>query len=233
MAIELSVFDTNGTLTGNFFDLLQKVETAIPVPNLFLAKFDIPSVITDQIHDTLGESPQDGKTNINRVVDLFGSDVLSKNAGFAVCNGINTNTEKIQVNKVGSQKNGYLPISYNEQRDFDPTDLSLQFMETVISVADFIFKPWIRMVAREGGFSDNNLHTDIEILYLERHNDSGFFNFFSNTGAPMIRKHYTFYNCLPYNVDAEGIQTYTDTPQVVNKKVDFHFDRYDVKLPTK
>lgn len=233
MAIELSVFDTNGTLTGNFFDILQKVETSIPVPNLFLVKFDIPASITDQIHGALGESPQDGNTNIDNVVNLFSSDILSKNTGFVVCNGINTNTEKIQVNKAGNQKNGYLPISYNEQRDFDPTDLSLQFIETVISTADFIFKPWIKMVAREGGFSDSGLHTNIDILYLERHNDSGFFNFFSNTGNPLIRKHYTFYNCLPYNVDAEGIQTYSDTPGVVNKKVDFTFDRYDVKLPVK
>ena len=235
MPIELSELDlqNGGSLTGNFFQLLNQLETTIPIPNLFIVKFDIPSAISDEVHDTLGESPSDGKTNINAAANLFKDAKISTNTGFAVCNGINVNTETIAVDKVGNQVNGYLPISFNKNREFNPTDLSTQFIENVVSVADFIFKPWVRMVARNGGFSDTNLHTNLEILYLERSSKSGFFNFFSNTGTPSIRKVYTFYNCLPYNVAAEGIQTYADEPSLINKEIKWTFDRYDIKLPKK
>ena len=168
MPIELSELDlqNGGTLTGNFYQLLNEVETTLPIPNLFIVKFDIPAVISDEVHDNLGESPNDGKTNINVAANLFKDSKISTNTGFALCNGIDANTETITVEKVGNEVNGYLPLSFNKNRDFNPTDLGLQFIESVISVSDFIFKPWIRMVARNGGFSDSNLHTDLEILYL-------------------------------------------------------------------
>lgn len=235
MAIELSELDlqNGGGLTGNFFQLLQELETTIPIPNLFIVKFEIPPAISDELHGTLGETPNDGNTNIDAVANLFKSAKIKDNTGFAVCNGINVNTETISVDKAGNQINGYLPISYNKNRDFDPTDLSTQFMENVISVADFIFKPWVKLVARNGGFSDTDLHTDLTILYLERSSESGFFNFFTNTGSPYIRKEYNFYNCLPYSVAAEGIQTYADTPSLINKEIKWTFDRYDIKLPKK
>ena len=229
--IVLPSFQTTGTLTGNFFDVLHRVETAIPVNNLFVVKFDIPDSISDQIHGQLGESAADDKTNIDVAADLFKNSTLSENSGFIVCNGVKVIAENSEVEKLGDQINGYLPITVNARRNFDASGLSLQFMETVISVADFIFKPWTKLVAREGGFSDSNLHTNIDVLHLERTASNASFNFFSRNSYPKIRKQHTFYNCLPYSVQ-DDIVTYQDTPGLINREVQFHFDRYDIKLPT-
>jgi len=237
MPIRLSEFKSygNSTLTGNFFGLLQRLETSLPIPNLFVVEFDIPERINDLEEWYTGDTYLYNNVDVAR--EVFTDPSVYKNKGFALCNGIDVNTEKNSINQLGPTGtkgvNGFLPISVHGSRDFDATDLGVQFIESVVSVADFIFKPWIRFAARYGGFSDTNLHTDLNIYYLERNNTGRFVDVNDSTIQPLIRKQYTFYNCIPISVDAEGKQAYDDEPSLVNKLVKWKFDKYDIKLPVR
>lgn len=232
MNIRLSSLDLQrgGDLNGNFFELLQKIETSIPLLDLFVVKFDIPNLLSEEFHNTLGEYPASYNTNINKVIELFGDATISQNAGFALCHGVKTPGEKNSTKKLGNEINGYLPLSVIEKREYGFNTLTIDVIETVVSFTDFVFKPWIRLLSRYGNFSDNPLNTNIEVLHLERSpSSSSFFNFLGNN-KPSIRKHYTFYNCVPTDVDGET-NLYGNNAGIIKKAVAWKFERYTIKLP--
>lgn len=234
MNIELSNYDTqsSGGINGNFYNLLQRLETSIPIQSLFVVKFDIPPILSEKLHNKLGEYSTSDATNIDKVIELFNDPSVSQKFGFALCHGIKIPGEKNITEKKGNEVNGYLPLSVVKSRNFEYDGVSIDVLESVVSLTDFVFKPWIRLCSRYGNFSDTPLSTNIEAICLERSTTNGSFNFFESN-KPLIRKQYTFYNCIPTGVTEGKTLLYGDGENSISKHgVTWKFERYRIKLPT-
>lgn len=210
--------DLPNGIIQSFYNNLLEFDTSITDSNLFFVDFTIPSALRDDLYVYIGETTNDWNIGINKTYDIFQSKIRT------IITGVDLPDDRLNVKKIqhASSVNGFLPITVNETRDIDTTGLTTSFYDTNLSLNDFIFKPWIRLIARNGNF-DSSLNTIITVWFLGKNID------FSR---PLLRKKYTFYDCLPIDTQNKDEYIYAADPKLITHKVRWKFNRYDAKLIT-
>jgi len=214
--VNFANYDGNG-LIDEFYQRLQNFDTTLSDSNLFFVEFSIPSFLSDEYYKVIGETPNDNKIGITTVKNTFNSSIIQ-----SITNGVEIPEDSVQMDILpdNSTVNGFLPITVNKSRKIDTTGLRTTFFDTNLSLNDFIFKPWIRIIAREGCFY-NFLYTNITVIFLGRKH---------NRDNTVIRKKYTFYDCVPVDTENKDTYIYREIPTVVEQRIRWKFNRYDVQL---
>jgi hypothetical protein len=216
-------------LAMKFFDDLQSFDTSLPDSNLFYVLFSLPKDLTDNLYRTIGETPKDKDIRLDETTKIFDENKIQ-----ALTIGVDIPNEANQAKIIphSSSSNGFLPIAVNGDRVYNNTNLQTTFYDSNLSLSDLIFKPWIKLINRNGSF-DNKLYTDVYIVFLGRNNSSsngGFANFFSSSN-PSIRKMYKFYDCIPIDSLAGDNYQYESNPRILSQRIQWKFNRHDCIIP--
>ena len=138
----------NGPIPA-FLDLLSKWPTSIPLDNLWSIEFDIPNNAAYQID----EPPLvHGQWKINEIAKNI-KNVTKEFPSYKtnmLANSIKLVGEGIDTERVGSiNSEGYLRGLVTKGRaDFGTLDVA--FLETNYSFVDYIIRPWLISIARDG-----------------------------------------------------------------------------------
>jgi len=222
MSIIYKQNDANGIIT-EFYTRLLEFDTSLSDSNLFYVSYSIPEALTDELYQFIGETANDGRIGISPTKEIF-----QRNKIQALTTGVDLPDDKnsVQVIDHESSVNGYLPITVNNGRVYDSTGLKTQFYDTNLSLNDLIFKPWVRLISRNGCF-DNSLFTDVQVVFLGKQvNKSGV----GATYQSVIRKLYTFKDCIPVDTESADTYKYTIDSNIIDQRVQWKFNRYDVVL---
>jgi hypothetical protein len=128
--------------------------------------------------------------------------------------------EANQVNPEGLQQSGYIRTFTGAGRDAFQ-NLQISFLETNISFADNVIRPWViatshlGMIARSGPL---NYRCNISIYKL---------GVLSQETSPYVAQKYTFYGACPISVTGEEYN-YTQTTSPVNREATFVYHYYTV-----
>ena len=217
-------YQTNNASNGiimEFYNRLLEFDTTLSDSNLFYVSYEIPKDLKDEIYSSMGEAREDGRIGISKTKEIFQGNKIQ-----ALTTGVDIPDDKNDMQKIphDSMVNGYIPITVNSGRTYDSTGLTTTFYDTNLSLNDFIFKPWIRLISRNGCF-DNKLYTNITVVFLGR----GIHN---NTQKSIIRKQYTFYDCIPIDSQNKETYQYAQDPKLIEQRVQWKFNRYEAKLTT-
>jgi hypothetical protein len=216
-------------LIQSFYNKLQQFDTAISDSNLFYVSYSIPNALSDSVYSNIGETGNDGAIGISKTKDTFDRATIK-----ALTVGVDIPDDKLDMEVLSHQSsaNGYLPITVNKGRSIETTGLKTNFYDTNLSLNDFVFKPWIRLIARNGCF-DKDLFTDVKVIFLGK--------YFQPTDGPtglalknksVVRKQYTFRDCVPVDTENKDSYKYSVDPILLEQRVQWKFNRYDVKLTT-
>ena len=214
--VNFANYDGNG-LIDEFYQRLQNFDTTLSDSNLFFVQYVLPGFLSDNYYKYIGESPNDGRTGITTVKNTFNSTILQ-----SITNSVDIPDDSHKMQRIpdNSYVNGFLPITTSSSREIDTTGLKIGFFDTNLSLNDLVFKPWIRLVAREGCFT-NFLYTNINVIFLGRKH---------NRDNTVVRKKYTFYDCVPFDSENKDVAKYKESPSVIEHRVRFKFNRYDIQL---
>ena len=171
----------------------------------------------------MGEAREDGRIGISNTKEIFQGNKIQ-----ALTTGVDLPDDKndMQLIPHDSTVNGYIPITVNRGRTYNSTGLTTTFYDTNLSLNDFIFKPWIRLISRNGCF-DNKLYTNVTVVFLGKGiNSSGLLK----TQKSIIRKLYTFKDCVPVDTESADRYQYTVDSNLVDQRIQWKFNRYDVVL---
>lgn len=129
--------------------------------------------------------------------------------------------ENNQINPEGLQQSGYIRTFTGGGRD-SFQNLLVSFLETNVSFADNVIRPWIiatshlGMIARQGS---SNYRCNISIYKL---------GVISQESTPYVTQKYTFYGACPVSVTGEEY-SYVQTTNVVNREASFTYHYYTVE----
>lgn len=108
---------------------------------------------------------------------------------------------------------------YGSQNKIDIT-----FLENNIDIIDYFLKPWIIATSHKGLIEDGDVNTNLKAtidVYLyaraKYRND-----------VPSLRKHLTFYNCVPFTANPDAVSYNDLSYSDITKVVGFAFDRYTI-----
>jgi len=178
---------------SNILNLLQTTAGVIPIESNFIVKFNIPQ---KAILSCIDESePYKWADNLN----LKGSIQTLTENGFYFATEITDAGENLGVSKVGpstdSKVYGNLLSAPVITGRANLKELTVGFIETNASIADFIIRPWLIAVSTYGLFarpanSPQNVKTDFEVIHID--------SFARNNNLP--RKKVIYKNCVPLSV---------------------------------
>ena len=230
-----SIEKTN--LRESFFDLLKNFSTFPASQNLFLVKIDrLPTALTDENQRALGVTPGIEPMGINASRSVY-ERYITSNEYMYLCTGVDLTTDKLAVSNKGNLINGYLPLGpFVDNRDYPDADLDIQFSETNISFVDTIIRPWIQLYSVHGNFDDLDLTTTITIYFIakEQLTSRKTFKtmlFGSSGGAPVVRKKYTYRDCIPFNIVSANVAQYEEDTTIGSIATKWRFSTYDVITP--
>lgn len=206
-----------------FYNRLLEFDTTISDSNLFYVSYDIPEALTDELYSSIGEARNDGRIGISTTKEVFQGNKIQ-----ALTTGVDLPEDKnaLQIIDHGSRVNGYIPITVNSGRTYDTTGLTTTFYDTNLSLNDFVFKPWIRLIARNGCFT-NALYTNITVVFLGKGiNSSGLFR----EKKSIIRKRYDFYDCIPIDSQNKDTYKYASDSRPIEQRIQWKFNRYEASL---
>lgn len=221
--IEYQTNDASNGIIMEFYNRLLEFDTTLSDSNLFYVSYSIPDALTDDLYQAIGETSNDNRIGISKTKEVF-----QRNKIQALTTGVDIPDDKNSTSVIShnSNVNGFLPITVNNGRIYDSTGLKTSFYDTNLSLNDLIFKPWIRLIARNGCF-DNSLYTDVQVVFLGKGiNSSGLFT----SQKSIIRKLYTFKDCVPVDTESADRYQYTVDSNLVDQRIQWKFNRYDVVL---
>lgn len=184
--------------------------TAIPTSTQWVIVVDnYPKALRTSIIQGL-ERIDGGKRgfDINPATTLLTSLFYQKVIGCLFASSVTIPTESFDPESSAISNNrGYLPGILGGRRSTEPPSLVIDFRETNTSFIDFVIRPWTilashyGMVARPGDTGekrdDKNIKCNIQIFQYTR----------TLRAISMVpRKIWTFYNCVPYNVQEETLE---------------------------
>jgi len=206
-------------IISEFYNRLLEYDTTIADSNLFYVSYSIPDALTDDLYRAIGETAKDGRIGISPTKEVFQTNKIQ-----ALTTGVDLPDDKVdtQVIPHGSQVNGYLPITVNANRSIDTTGLKTVFYDTNLSLNDFIFKPWIRLISRYGSFT-NALYTNVTVVFLGKRVNK-------ESNNTIVRKMYNFYDCIPVDTESKDSYEYASDPTVNTHRIQWKFNRYDIEL---
>ena len=226
--------DTFSGRIPHFFDLLGQLPTSIPIQSQWVLIFQgFPTDLINRVGRYEAYEKADPSTswrNVQLFTDVETSAPLQLLKGCVFAQKINTPSEGIDYIRVGENyKGGYVkgPVT-GTRADFNTFDAS--FLETNLSFADMVLRPWSIMAAHQGlfareadtvgGLTPRNgglagIKTNISIYHLGK----------AGAGIPpIVRKLYNFYECVPISVDSESYSYITD--EMVLRNVSFLYSYY-------
>lgn len=218
VGIQYATNDRPGIIS-EFYNRLLEYDTTIADSNLFYVSYTIPDALTDTLYSAIGETAKDGRIGISPTKEVFQNNKIQ-----ALTTGVDLPEEKVNTETIshGSQINGYLPITVNGNRSVEQTGLKTVFYDTNLSLNDFIFKPWIRLISRYGSFS-NALYTNVSVVFLGKRVNK-------ESNNTVVRKLYTFYDCIPVDTENKDSYEYKADPTVNTHRIQWKFNRYDIEL---
>lgn len=129
--------------------------------------------------------------------------------------------ESNQVNPEGLQQSGYIRTFTGAGRD-PFQNLSISFLETNISFADNVIRPWViatshlGMIARKGAL---NYRCNISIYKI---------GVVSEISVPYVALKYTFFGACPVSISGEEYN-YTQTTTPINREASFTYHYYSIE----
>lgn len=211
-----------------FLDLLSRYNTAIPIQSQWMLVVNaFPSAIIEQVkeYEAFAKSDKSDSWNISAHIDRLTEDAVQKTKGCIFAQDVKMPPDGIGVERVGDFNGAYVKGGITTTRtDFGTLDAS--FLETNLSFVDLVLRPWAIMsahkslIARSAG--GNNLKTNIDVYHLGK---NGAYT------EMVVRKHYTFYNCVPVSIDSE-VYSYTGE-KVQQRQVSFAYSYYTISKDAK
>lgn len=215
MSVQYQKSGLNNGFILDFYAKLLEYDTTLSDSNMFYVQYDIPFALSEDFYRTMGETGNDGNLPINTVRNNFDGETLR-----TLTIGVDLPDDKNNMTALDhdSKVNGFVPITVNSGRSYESTGLTTSFYDTNLSLNDFIFKPWIRLISRYGSFNDF-LYTNITVIFLGRKSD---------VETSIIRKQYNFMDCIPIDTQNKDSYKYDRDPKVIEQRVQWKFNRYDI-----
>ena len=160
------------------------------------------------------------------VEQLISLDAVRNQLGFVgLAQNVNFPSELFNIG-IGELENrgGFIPGIYGDIRNpyGSSNPLNVTFLETNIDILDYFIKPWTIATSHKGLIEDGDSSTNVKAIIEARlYARSELRNF-----VPTLRKHITFYNCVPFNVESDAVSYGDLTYDDINRTVSFAFDRY-------
>ena len=202
------------------------------IPNQFqwlvlIDHFPVP-LYTDLLQELEHTDGEKKGWNIARNVETVTNPIYQRIAGCVFAQGVNIPGENLQVAYAKPSKNrGFLGTLYSGDRA-DLAPLTIQFLETNTSFADFVIRPWILlashlgMVARPGdgpgSRSPLNIKTDITVIQLGKT---------FQKRSSVTRKMWRYYNCVPFSVSNGNLPYNTTATQTYDTQ--WQYSHYSVE----
>lgn len=211
----------------SFLDNLSIWHNAIPLRTQWIVIFDgFPQGLRSSILRDL-EIVTGSKDNFN--IDQARTALLAnenqKIIGCVYAQGVNIPSENLTVSPAAIENNrGYIQGSVIGSRDaYANQNLTIEFRETNTSFTDFILRPWLILashfgyVARSEAEQAKNPKCNIIVMQFGKTLEHI---------SSIPRKIWTFYDCVPLNLDTRNL-TY-DTEVMESYHVPFLYSRYDL-----
>ena len=221
----------------NFFNMLERWETTLPLTSLWMVFFKIPQVVTDQQLKEYGELPGGINWGVDGVKSAFGGGDFTGTYGCALAQTVGIPVEQLGIDTVGPVNRGFLKGPVVQQRQSFAA-LNIEFLETTLSFNDFLLRPWIILTSHLGlvhsSKPERRVTTDVYVVNLSRAGtDFGESETPQNQGnnqrSFIPRKIWLFQDCIPVNI---GQETYTYGQSEIDRRdTEWSFRRYQVIAP--
>ncbi len=219
----------------HFFDLLSRQDISLPNQSQWVMEFStIPSALINQISQyesfQTTSSASIGNWNINGSVALATDRTLQNDKGCIFAQSVVMPAEGTATERVGEYMGAYVKgIVTTKRNEFE--NFSVSFLETNLSFADMVLRPWTIMAAHKsliarptdlvaGASGNSSIKANIQIYHLAK----------AGYGiAPIIRKQFSFYDCVPVSIDTEEYN-YGDG-KVIQRQINFVYSYYTLQAP--
>ena len=223
---------------NHFLRILESWSGSIPNQFQWLALIDMfpTALYSDLIQHVEGTDGAKVGWNIERNVETLTGYPYQRIAGCVFSQGANIPGERVGVAYSKTNKNrGFIGGLHTTNRDdFQP--LTLEFLETNTSFADFVIRPWIvlashlGLVARPGDFDTGsiydpsskrsalNIKTNITLIQLGK-------TYQKRSSVP--RKIWKFYDCVPVSMNNNNLPY--DGTDVKRYDVQWYYSKYSVE----
>jgi hypothetical protein len=156
----------------------------------------------------------------------------SNKIGFLLAQNVNFPQDSFNVSNSGPNNGGFLPGYIGGVRSGygGENNLGITFLETNIDFIDYFVRPWIIAASHKGliddGDDETNIKCKIDAYYFSR-------DALSSTVSPRLadrklklRKHFTFENCVPFQVEGDSLKYDGMDYNDLLKRVSFAFTHY-------
>ena len=183
----------------------------------YIGKSGIPSII----NSVADYEPQAPKWNITKAIGTICSDNFLQTKGCILAQNVTVPGEGIIATGVeGIQSNSFIRSKVGQGRN-DFEDLRIGFLNTNVSFADNVIRPWVIMTGHKGLIARkgrDQYRTNITVRRLG----------VSNAGEPpFILQTFNFYGACPIQIDGEEY-TYNDNGTAVVRTATFTYQWYTV-----
>lgn len=156
----------------------------------------------------------------------------SNNFGFLLAQNVDFPQDSFNVGNLEVGNGGFLPGYYGDVRSGygGSNNLGVTFLETNIDFVDYFIRPWIIAASHKGliddGDTTTNIKCTIEAYLFSRDSQSSVSSANIVNRKLKVRKHFTFHNAVPFQVEGDSLKTdgmgYSD----LLKRVSFAFTHY-------
>lgn len=176
--------------------LLHNWSTMLANPTMWFVMFHgIPAGINGMNNSNIlnKEGPNEYTQQDGNQTNLLAA--IQNNIGCFLVHGIELPTIAVQAGRSEAQLGGYYGGLTSNTID-EQNIINMEFRETHSSYLDFIFRPWVELVAKNGFIARppgdiRNVKCDVTVAKLAK----------AGPGTdPVIRKSWRFYNCAPVNI---------------------------------
>jgi len=216
-----------------FFDLLGQQDTSIPIQSQWVLVFDhFPTdVITDvKVLEAFSSSQGALSWDIQNAFSKAIANPLQTTKGCIFAQAVNLPPDGFENARVGEFYGGYVKGLISTTRKEFGT-FSASFLETNLSFADAVLRPWSivvahkSLIARDAAMQsvtsagpNKALKTRITVMQLGK----------AGWGVtPVIRKQFNFYDCVPCSIDSEEYSY--EGEKVVQRQVEFLYTYYTLQ----
>lgn len=198
-------------------EFLTRPATAIPKGAQWILQFgDFP---TDAIKNALKYEPQ--SWNIDSALSKCTEDRLQNTKGCLFAQGIQLPGESMVANPEGLQYGGYLRTTVGGGRDAY-TPLQIVFLDTNVSFADNVIRPWVIATSYLGLVADSSIDEYRTWFTLYR------LGVIDRKTPAHITQKITFYDACPVSVAGEEFNYSTQTaPRLRETTFTYHYYTID------
>lgn len=220
----------------HFFDLLSNQATSIPIQSQWVLEFStLPFELINQVgeYETYlsTSSKSIGNWNISASVAIAKDRSLQNEKGCIFAQSVVMPTDGMESQRVGSFTGAYVKgLVTTARTEFER--FSVSFLETTLSFADMVLRPWAIMASHKsliarptdtpaGASGSGSIKANIQVYHLAK------------TGhgkAPIIRKQFSFYDCVPVFIDTEEYSSQGE--KVIERQVNFIYSYYTLQAPS-